>query len=214
MKKHVVIAGNIGAGKSTLVELVSERLGFLPYFEPVAENPYLEDFYADMRRWAFHSQLFFLTYRLKSQRALLDESRSVAQDRSVYEDAEIFARNLHEQGTMSDREWATYNSLYRAIIDLLPAPDLVVYLKASVRTLKRRIALRGREMESTIGDEYLRGLNRLYDEWAEGFTLAPVLVVPCDRLDFVAESKDLRAIVKEIGRRLCDKQGALFPLEM
>ncbi len=214
MKKHLVIAGNIGAGKSTLVELLGERLAFRPYYEPVSENPYLTDFYADMGRWAFHSQLFFLSHRLKSHRALMEDPYSVVQDRSVYEDAEVFARNLYEQGTMSARDWNSYRELYRSVIALLPAPDLVVYLKASVSTLKTRITMRAREMEAAIPDQYLEGLNRLYDEWIDSFTLSPVLVVPCDRLDFVAESKDLKSIVMEVGRRLSDKQGLLFHLGM
>lgn len=214
MKKYLVLAGNIGAGKSTLVGLLAERLGYRPYFEPVAENPYLEDFYADMERWAFHSQAFFLTHRVRSHRALMDDPYSVVQDRSMYEDAEVFARNLYERGSMSARDWATYSGLYRTLTSLLPPPDLVVYLKASVPTLKKRIAKRGRDFEAGIPDEYLSGLNRLYEEWIDGFDLAPVLVVPGDRLDFVAESRDLDSIVRTIECRLRDKQGNLFPVGM
>jgi len=214
MKKYLVLAGNIGAGKSTLVGLLADRLGFRPYFEPVAENPYLKDFYADMERWAFQSQAFFMSHRVKSHRALMDDPQSVVQDRSLYEDAEVFARNLHDRGSMTDRDWATYEGLYRSLIALLPPPDLVVYLRASVPTLKKRIALRGRGFEASIPDEYLAGLNRLYEEWLEGFDLAPVLVVPGDRLDFVAESRDLKAIVRTIEERLRDRQGALFPIDM
>ncbi|HCM26904.1 MAG: deoxynucleoside kinase [Treponema sp. GWB1_62_6] len=214
MKKHLVLAGNIGAGKSTLVSLLSELLGYQPYYEPVAENPYLADFYADMERWAFQSQIFFLSHRIRTHRCLMDDPRSVVQDRSVYEDAEIFARNLHAQGSMADRDWKTYYSLYRALIGLLPAPDLVVYLKASVPTLKKRIALRGREMEAAIPDYYLEGLNRLYEDWIGRFDLCPILVVPCDRLDFVAESGDLASIAREIEARLRDRQGLLFPADM
>ncbi|MBL8968394.1 MAG: deoxynucleoside kinase [Spirochaetaceae bacterium] len=214
MKKYLVLAGNIGAGKSTLVGLLAERLGFRPYYEPVAENPYLQDFYADMERWAFHSQLFFLGHRIKSHRALMDDPWSVVQDRSVYEDAEVFARNLHERGSMNSRDWETYRSLYRTLTGLLPAPDLVVYIRASVPTLKSRIARRGRDFEAAIPDEYLAGLNRLYEEWLECFDLAPVLVVPGDRLDFVAESRDLAAIVASVEERLRDRQGNLFPVGM
>ncbi len=214
MKKYLVLAGNIGAGKSTLVGLLAERLGFKPYYEPVAENPYLSDFYADMVRWAFHSQLFFLTHRVKSHRALMNEPWSVVQDRSIYEDAEVFARNLHEQGSMTDRDWDSYRELYRTLIGLLPPPDLVVYLRASVPTLKKRISMRGRDFEAAIPDGYLGGLNRLYEEWIASFDLAPVLVVPGDRLDFVAESKDLDSIVTTITERLRDRQGALFPWDM
>lgn len=211
MKKYLVLAGNIGAGKSTLVGLLAQRLGFRPYYEPVAENPYLLDFYADMGRWALQSQLFFLTHRVKTHRALMDDPCSVVQDRSLYEDAEVFARNLHEQGSMSGRDWCTYRELYTTVADLLPPPDLVIYLRASVPTLKRRIAKRGRDFEAAIPDEYLAGLNRLYEEWIEGFDRAPVLVVPGDRLDFVEESADFRAIAATIAERLRDKQGALFP---
>ncbi len=214
MKKYLVLAGNIGAGKSTLVGLLSERLGWRPYYEPVSENPYLKDFYADMRRWAFHSQAFFLSHRVRSHRLLMDDPFPVVQDRSLYEDAEVFARNLYEQGNMSSRDWETYLDLYRTLTTLLPPPDLVVYLKATVPTLQKRIALRGREFEAKIAPDYLEGLNRLYDRWIDGFALAPVLVVPADRLDFVEQKDDLEAIVRTIGERLEDKQRTLFPVGM
>jgi deoxyadenosine/deoxycytidine kinase len=211
VKTYVVLAGNIGAGKSTLVRMMCERLGWEPYFEPVTENPYLEDFYRDMKRWAFHSQVFFLTYRARAHRALMDVPRPVVQDRSFYEDAEVFARALHRQGAMSDRDWDTYRGLYRTLTSLLAPPDLVVYLRASVPTLQRRIAQRARAFEASISDAYLDGLNALYEEWIGGFTLAPTLVVPSDRLDFVKDSKDLAAILSTIQERLRGRQGSLFP---
>jgi hypothetical protein len=214
MKRYLVVAGNIGAGKSSLVRLLAERLDYRPYYEPVAENPYLEDFYADMPAWAFHSQLFFLSWRVRSHRTLMDDPHSVVQDRSLYEDAEVFARNLYERGTMSERDWATYSGLYRTMAGLLPAPDLVIYIRASVETLKARIASRGRGFEASIGDEYLAGLNGLYESWINGFDLAPVLVIPGDRLDFVAESRDLEAIAATVEDRLRDSQGSLFPFRM
>ncbi len=214
MKKYIVIAGNIGAGKSTLVRLLSERLGYRPYYEPVAENPYLEDFYRNMPAWAFHSQLFFLSYRVRSHRALMDDPHSVVQDRSLYEDAEVFARNLYERGTMSERDWLTYTGLYKTMTGLLPSPDLVIYIRASVGTLMSRIAMRGRGFEAAISAEYLAGLNVLYESWIEGFELAPVLVVPGDRLDFVAESRDLETIAGTVENRLRDRQGSLFPFGM
>ncbi len=214
MKKYLVIAGNIGAGKSTLVRLLSDRLGFRPYYEPVAENPYLRDFYGDMPAWAFHSQLFFLSYRVRSHRALMDDPHSVVQDRSLYEDAEVFARNLYERGTMSERDWGTYSGLYKTMTGLLPSPDLVIFIRASVETLKSRIAQRGRGFEAAIPDEYLSDLSRLYESWIEGFDLAPVLVVPGDRMDFVAESRDLEAIAATVEDRLRDRQGSLFPFGM
>jgi hypothetical protein len=210
LKKYVVLAGNIGAGKTTLVELMCQQLGWRPYFEPVTENPYLVDFYQDMASWAFHSQVFFLTHRVRSHRALMDDPYSVVQDRSLYEDAEVFARNLHRQGHISERDWQTYQGLYRTFTTLLPAPDLVVYLQASVPTLRRRIQRRGRAFEANISEEYLGQLNTLYEEWIAGFSLAPVLTVPADRLDFVREKKDLRKIVAVVEERLRGDQGLLF----
>jgi len=214
MRKRLVVAGNIGAGKSSLVRLLSERLGFRPCFEPVAENPYLEDFYRDMASWAFQSQLFFLSHRLRAHRALMDDPRSIVQDRSLYEDAEVFARNLYENGTMSERDWLTYRSLYENVTGLLPAPDLVIYIRASAATLKSRIARRGRGFEAAIPDGYLEGLNGLYESWIEGFDLAPILIVPGDDLDFVAESRDLEAIAATVEDWLRDRQGSLFPFGM
>jgi hypothetical protein len=211
VKTYVVLAGNIGAGKSTLVRMMCERLGWEPYYEPVTENPYLEEFYRDMKRWAFHSQVFFLTYRARAHRALMDVPRPVVQDRSFYEDAEVFARALHRQGAMSDRDWDTYRGLYRTLTSLLAPPDLVVYLRASVPTLQRRIAQRARAFEASISDAYLDGLNALYEEWIGGFTLAPTLIVPSDRLDFVKDSKDLATILSTVQERLRGRQGSLFP---
>ena len=211
MKSYVVLAGNIGAGKSTLVSMMCGKLGWEPYYEPVAENPYLDDFYRDMRAWAFHSQVFFLTYRAQAHRALMDIPRPVVQDRSFYEDAEVFARALHLQGAISERDWDTYRALYRTLTTLLAPPDLVVYLRASVPTLQKRIALRGRPFEARISDEYLENLNRLYEEWIGGFSLSPVLEVPSDRLDFVEDSKDLDMIVATVAERLRGRQGMLFP---
>jgi deoxyadenosine/deoxycytidine kinase len=210
LKKYIVLAGNIGAGKTTLVALMCELLGWKPYFEPVAENPYLVDFYRDMASWAFHSQVFFLTHRVRSHRALMDDPWSVVQDRSLYEDAEVFARNLHRQGHISARDWQTYQGLYQTFTTLLPPPDLVVYLRASVPTLRRRIAQRGRGFEAGISDEYLGQLNALYEEWIAGFSLAPVLTITSDRLDFVRRKTDLRKVVEVVQERLRGDQGLLF----
>jgi len=214
MKNYIVLAGNIGAGKSTLVELLADKLGFVPYFEPVAENPFLKDFYTDMKRWAFHSQAFFLASRARAHRELITDCRSVVQDRSLYEDAEVFARNLHVQGAMGDQEWATYQELYRTLALVLPPPDLVIYIRASVPTLKARIAKRGRDFESRIPDSYLEGLNALYEEWIHSFTLSPVLTIPGDKLDFVEDSHDLKAIAAAVRQRLQDRQSLLFPFDM
>ena len=210
MKRYLVLAGNIGAGKSTLVELLCRRLGWIPYFEPVAENPYLKDFYADMERWAFQSQVFFLMHRARNHRELSRETGSVVQDRSLYEDAEVFARNLHLQGRMSDRDHGVYRELYRVLTSLLPPPDLVVYLKASVLTLRRRIVQRGRAFEQTIQDGYLEGLNALYEEWIGGFQVAPVLTVEADSTDVLDRPGDLEAVVTRIEEALKEGQGTLF----
>ena len=198
----VTIAGNIGVGKSTLVTLLSRKLGWEPVFEAVAENPYLADFYDDMNRWSFHSQVFFLTRRLQQHHSLLQQPSAVLQDRSVYEDAEIFARNLYKQGHLSERDWASYFELYQTLAQLLKPPDLVIYLRASTATLRRRIAGRGREYERNIADTYLQDLNRLYDEWAAGFRLSPVLTVDTDNLDYVQYDEHLEQIWSRISDRL------------
>ncbi len=201
-KYFITIAGNIGVGKSTLVRLLGERLGWEPVFEAVTENPYLADFYKDMRRWSFHSQVFFLSRRLQQHHLLLRQPRSAIQDRSVYEDAEIFARNLYAQGHMSDRDWSAYYELYQTLALLLPPPDLVIYLNASVPTLKRRIGQRGRDYERDISETYLQQLNALYDAWANSFSLSPVLIVDTNSLDYVQNGEHLDQIWERIQSRL------------
>lgn len=210
MKKYVAIAGNIGVGKSTLVAKLCERLGWQPYYEPVAENPYLEDFYNDMKTWAFHSQVFFLSHRLRSHRELLEHPTSVVQDRSVYEDAEIFAKNLFRNGQITDRDYATYRDLFGLLVDMLEPPDLVVYLRASVETLQRRIASRGRDFEAKIQDEYLEQLNLLYEEWIGNFSLCPVLTIPADDIDFVSFSGHLDLIIEKVEEKLTGREEVSF----
>jgi deoxyadenosine/deoxycytidine kinase len=186
MKKHfIAVAGNVGVGKSTLTTMLAEKFGWEPFYEAVGDNPYLADFYKDMRRWSFHSQIFFLSRRLRHHHQLLRSPNSVVQDRSVYEDAEIFARNLYEQGNMGDRDYCSYRELYEVLVLFLPPPDLVVYLKASVPTLLERIRKRGRDFEREISPLYLQQLNELYNAWIEDFTLCPVVTIPADDLDFV-----------------------------
>ncbi|MBI3912961.1 MAG: deoxynucleoside kinase [Chloroflexi bacterium] len=210
MKKFVAIAGNIGVGKSTLVEMMCARWGWHPFVEGVVDNPYLADFYADMRAWAFHSQIFFLSQRLRDLRRLMAHEQSVVQDRTVYEDAEIFAKNLHRQQLINARDWKSYSELYQALTQLLPPPDLVVYLQASVPTLRQRIAQRGREYEKNIAPDYLARLNELYEEWIGGFTLCPALIVPADRLDFVGNHQHLELILQKIQDKLRGEQLVLF----
>lgn len=210
MKQFIAIAGNIGVGKSTLVDLLSARLGWEPFFEGVVDNPYLADFYADMAAWSFHSQIFFLSRRLRDLRRLMDYLKTVVQDRSVYEDAEIFAKNLYRQGFISERDWMCYRELYQVLTELLPPPDLVIYLQAAVPTLLQRIALRGRDYEKKIAPDYLAQLNALYEEWIANFNLCPVLIVPADRLDFVANGSHLDLIVHKVQEKLRGEQLVLF----
>lgn len=215
MKRFVAIAGNIGVGKSTLVKLLCDRLGWEPFYEPVTENPYLVDFYQNMSAWAFHSQVFFLTHRLRTHFNLAQHPNSVIQDRSLYEDAEIFARNLYQQGNISERDYQTYRDLYETAAQFLPPPDLVIYLRASVGTLLRRISQRGRDYERKITPDYLQNLNDLYEEWIENFTLCPVLAVPADDLDYVAHNGHLKLIVSKIEDKLTGKEEVVFePEEM
>ncbi len=209
-KRFVAIAGNIGVGKSTLTGLLGQRLGWEPFYEAVADNPYLADFYADMTRYAFHSQMFFLSRRLRHHRRLLDFPGSVVQDRSVYEDAEIFARLLYEQGHIEERDYRTYRELYEVLVLFLPPPDLVVYLRASVPTLLQRISLRGREFERGITPEYLEQLNAFYASWMQAFSLCPVLTVPADDLDFVHNGTHLDLIIAKIEERLSGKETVVF----
>ncbi len=213
MKHFVTVAGNIGVGKSTLVEKLAQNLDWHPYFEPVAENPYLEDFYKNMKAWAFQSQVFFLSHRLRMHLDLLENPESVIQDRSVYEDAEIFAANLFQQGQMSQRDNASYRKLYRLLSDMLRPPDLVIYLSASVSTLQRRIASRGRDFESNIEGGYLDQLNKLYENWIENFSLCPVLTVPTDKMDFVSNNGHLELIVSKLKEKLTGKEEVVFTKE-
>ncbi len=213
IKRFVAVAGNIGVGKSTLVERLSVRLGWEPFFEPVGENPYLAEFYRDMRTWAFQSQIFFLTRRLQAHRQLFQHPTSALQDRTVYEDAEVFARNLYLQGHMSERDYRSYYDLYEVISEFLPPPDLVVYLRATVETLVQRIAQRGRDYERQIRREYLASLNDLYAGWIEGFTLCPILTVPADDLDYVSNDAHVDLIVSKIKDKLAGKEVVVFQEE-
>jgi deoxyadenosine/deoxycytidine kinase len=213
MKRFVAVAGNIGVGKSTLVTLLSERLGWEPFYEPVGENPYLADFYRDMRAWSFHSQIFFLTRRLHIHRQLMDHPTSAIQDRSVYEDAEIFAHNLYRQGLIQDRDYTSYRDLYQVLTEFLQPPDLVIYLRASVDTLSNRIQSRGRDYERQITSQYLAQLNELYEEWISHFSLCPVLTVPADDLNYVAIPAHLALIAHKVEEKLMGKDEVIFTQE-
>jgi len=210
MEKFIAVAGNIGVGKSTLVRLLSEALDWEPFYEPVTENPYLADFYEDMQVWGFHSQVYFLMRRLRIHRQLMRQDGSVIQDRSVYEDAEIFAHNLYLQDAISERDYSTYRELYQVLVEFLPPPDLVIYLRASVPTLLDRISQRGRDYERTISADYLADLNELYENWVAHFELCPILTVPCDDLDYVAKPQHLALIADKVRDILIGKAEVRF----
>ena len=210
MKKFIAVAGNIGVGKSTLTALLTENLDWEAYYEAVDDNPYLADFYQDMRQWSFHSQIFFLSRRLRDHHHILDRPGTVVQDRSVYEDAEVFAENLYRQAHMAERDYRTYRGMYEAMTLFLPPPDLIVYLRASVHTLQERIRMRGRDFEQEVTAEYLEQLNQLYEEWIERFSLCPVLTVPSDNLDFVRYNSHMELIAAKIVEKLTGKEVAVF----
>jgi len=198
----VAVAGNIGAGKSSLTRMLAERFGWKPYFESVDDNPYLADFYADMKRWSFHLQMYFLANRFKNHKQMVESGISVIQDRSIYEDAEIFARNLYEMGNMERRDYENYISLFNVMMDYLKSPDLMIYLQTSVDTLLGQIARRGRSYEQTIQRSYLELLNRHYEDWIGRYTIGPLLIVKTDGLDFVNRKEDLNSLARRVEQTL------------
>jgi len=206
-KKYVAIAGNIGAGKSSLTRSLSDYFKWEGYYERVDDNPYLPDFYEDMRRWSFNLQVFFLSSRFNHQRLIEESPHSIVQDRSIYEDAEIFARNLYEMGLMARRDFDNYTELFKIMTSYLRAPDLLVYLRASVPTLVDHIQKRGREFESTIRIDYLERLNEHYESWVDRYDNGPKLIIDVDELDFVSEPADRMEIIGRIESRLF----GLFP---
>jgi len=204
-KKHfVAIAGNIGVGKSTLTALAARKLGWQPVFEVAEDNPYLADFYQDMSRWSFHSQMFFLSQQLQRHYEMLQWDEPVLQDRAIYEGVEIFGKNLYRQELMNANDWQTYYNIYKNLTLLLQPPDLLVYLKAAVPTLLDRIAQRGRAYENSISVEYLDALNALYDEWIASFKLCPVLCVETDDVDYTRSDEQLDQMIQRIRDNLRD----------
>ncbi|MCD6500017.1 MAG: deoxynucleoside kinase [Deltaproteobacteria bacterium] len=202
MKRYIVVAGNIGSGKTSLVEFLAKRYPIEPCFEPNDTNPYLEDFYKDMKRWAFHSQIYFLSSKFRFHKQLESRSTSVIQDRSIYEDAEIFATNLHRSRRMNRRDFETYWSLYETIRKELRPPDLIIFLRCSTRAIRQRIRSRGRAMEQEIPVGYLRRLNQLYDAWIEHYDLSPVLEIPTHKVDYVTDLLDRHDLIKKIEQYL------------
>jgi deoxyadenosine/deoxycytidine kinase len=209
-KRFLLVAGNIGVGKTSLTDRLAARLGWQAAYESVADNPYLADFYADMRAWSFHLQVYFLGHRAEQHRRLAESPASAICDRSIYEDAHIFARALYQMSNMTERDYLAYRRLYQMVVDRLPAPDLLLYLEASVETLMARIRGRDRAIEAGIQADYLGLLNRFYADWLAEFDLCPVLTIPADRLDFVRHPGHLDVIVDRIQQKLAGKEVVVF----
>lgn len=209
-KRLILLAGNIGAGKTSLTERIGEQLGWTSAFESVADNPYLPDFYQDMGSWSFHLQIYFLGHRAQQHIYLSELPESAILDRSIYEDAHIFARALHHMGNLSDRDYQAYLRLYHLVVGNLPKPDLLIHLQAPVSILLQRIRRRARNIETGIDEAYLTLLERFYTEWIEGFDLCPVLTIRSDDLDFVHKSDHLEIVVQRINDRLSGREEMVF----
>lgn len=198
----ITVAGNVGAGKSTLTTLVGNKLGFETHFEKVDGNPYLEDFYADQEKWGFHLQLYFLAQRFKQQKEIHANGLNNIQDRSIYEDVEIFARNLYDNGKMTKRDYITYRDLFNDMVPYLKKPDLMIYLDGSIDTIINRINLRGREMEKTVDLDYWKNLHNRYEKWISEYDQSPVLYVNINEVDLVNNLEHLDMLCDEIRKIL------------
>ncbi|MCJ7695795.1 MAG: deoxynucleoside kinase [Anaerolineaceae bacterium] len=209
-KKLILMAGNIGTGKTSLTERIGKKLRWQTAYESVADNPYLPDFYANMRNWSFHLQVYFLGHRAEQHIALAMNPNSSIIDRSIYEDAHIFARALHHLGNLNDRDYHAYLQLYKLVLQGLPKPDLLIYLKAPVPVLMTRIQKRAREIENSISSEYLSLLDQFYEEWMVDFDLCPVLTIMSDDLDFVHKYEHLEIVTKRIKEKLAGKEEMIF----
>lgn len=209
-KRFVLMAGNIGTGKTSLTELIGDQLGWRTAYESVADNPYLPDFYADMKLWSFHLQVYFLGHRADQHINLALNEQSAIIDRSIYEDAHIFARALHHLGNLTDRDYEAYLKIYQLILTVLPKPDLLIHLKAPVPVLINRIRKRARDMETGVSVDYLSLLDRFYEEWIETFDLCPVLTIKSDDLDFVHKKHHLEIVTDRIMEKLAGKEEMIF----
>lgn len=201
-RRFIAVAGNMGSGKSTLVDFLSREYGFAPYYEPNEENPFLKDFYRDMKAWAFHSQIFFLAKKLRIHQALSNSEVPVIQDRTIYEDAEVFAENLYRQRKIAPREYRTYRDLYEGIVAELRPPNLMIYLRASLPVIQKRIALRGRPEEQAIPRAYLARLQTLYEAWFERYQLSETLVIETETLDYLEDLVDRIELFQRIEQAL------------
>jgi deoxyadenosine/deoxycytidine kinase len=199
---HIAVAGNIGAGKTTLTELLSKHYGWIPHYEDADENPYLNDFYEDMQRWSFNLQIYFLNSRFNQIMDIQKSGETVIQDRTIYEDAEIFAPNLHAMGLMSTRDFQNYRSLFQLMNKLIKSPDLLIYLRASVPTLVNQIQQRGREYENSIRLDYLKQLNERYEAWINHYQEGKLLIVSVDKIDFIHNPEDLSSVIDKIDAQI------------
>lgn len=209
-KRLILVAGNIGAGKTSITEKLGEKLGWNSGYESVADNPFLPDFYADMAAWSFHLQVFFLGHRAEQHIKAFNARPSVILDRSIYEDYHIFTRALHQMGNMSDRDYAAYQRVYQLVVASLPAPDLLIYLKAPVSVLVDRIKKRGREMESSVSADYLSLLESFYEDWMHHFDLCPVLTIKSNDLNFVDNPKHLDIVIERMNKALAGRDELVF----
>jgi deoxyadenosine/deoxycytidine kinase len=212
IKRLILVAGNIGAGKTSLTERIGARLGWRTSYESVADNPYLADFYSDMRQWSFHLQVFFLGHRAQQHLDLAHCPESAISDRSIYEDAYIFARALHHLGNLNERDYHAYRRVFDLVVAGLPRPDLLLYLNAPVPVLIERIHRRGRAIESGITGDYLSLLETFYTEWMQVFDLCPVLTIHTNDLDFVNQPKHLDLVIQRIQDKLAGKEDMVFPV--
>lgn len=210
VKRLILVAGNIGAGKTSLTERLGARLGWRTAFESVSDNPYLPDFYADMKTWSFHLQIFFLGHRAQLHLDMSTHPQSAILDRSIYEDAHIFARALHHLGNLDERDYLAYRRVFDLLVATLPAPNLLIYLKAPVSVLMERIRRRARKIETGITAEYLLLLESFYNDWIASFDICPVLTIHTDDLDFVHKSKHLSVVVDRINEKLAGKVEVIF----
>ena len=204
---HIAIAGNIGSGKTTLTKMLAKRFGWQPHFEPVANNPYLDDFYGDMNRWSFNLQIYFLNQRFKDVVEISKSKDTIIQDRTIFEDACIFAPNLHDMGMMSDRDFANYSDLFDLMISLVNLPDLMIYIRSSIPTLIGHIEKRGRDFEQSMRIDYLKGINDRYENWIKGYK-GKLLIIDGDNIDFESNPKDFNTIADSIDSELY----GLFPM--